>query len=96
MIVKISYSTDLEEVPMEVSKIINSTKQLFSSLERSLTIASQELAEQVNKDDVRTSMVKIEHSLKTIEKLEAKLKDCYSILNGYNDLKEKEKENKAQ
>lgn len=91
MIVKISYSTDLEEVPMEVSKIIGSTKQLFAALDKSLGIASQELADENNKEDVRTPMVKLEQSLKTIEKLEAKLKDCYAILNGYNDVKEKEK-----
>lgn len=91
MIVKITYSTDLEEVPMEVSKILGSTKTLFAALDKSLSIACQELADDSNKEDVRTSMVKIEQSIKTLEKLDAKLKDCYSILNGYSNMKEKDK-----
>lgn len=90
MIVKITYSTDLEEVPMEVSKILASTKSLFAALDKSLSIACQELTDEASKQDVRTPMVKIEQSLKTLEKLDAKLKDCYSILNGYNNVKEKE------
>jgi hypothetical protein len=88
MIVKISYSTDLEEVPMEVSKILGSTKNLFSALDKTLTVACQDLADDNNKEDVRTPMVKIEQSLKTVEKLQAKLKDCYAILEGYNSMKE--------
>ena len=90
MIVKISYSTDLEEVPVEVSKILGSTKTLFAALDKSLAVACQELADETNKEDVRTSMVKIEQSIKTLEKLDAKLKDCYSILNGYTQMKDKE------
>jgi hypothetical protein len=89
MIVKISYSTDLEEVPMEVSKILGSTKSLFAALDKSLSVAVQELADNQTKEDVRTSMVKIEQSIKTLEKLDAKLKDCYAILNGYDDMKKK-------
>lgn len=94
MIVKITYSTDLEEVPMEVSKILSSTKSLFQALDKSLTVACQELADDSNKDDVRTSIVKIEQSIKTLEKLDAKLKDCYSILNGYTNVKQNKKEEK--
>lgn len=92
MIVKITYSADLEEVPMEVSKILNSTKTLFAALDKSLGLACQELADDSSKDDVRTPMVKIEQSIKTLEKLEAKLKDCHSILNGYTQVKDKQKE----
>ena len=91
MIVKISYSTDLEEVPMEVSKILSSTKSLFNALDKSLGIAVQDLADDQNKEDVRTSMVKIEQSIKTLEKLDAKLKDCYAILDGYSGMKEQDK-----
>jgi site-specific recombinase len=91
MIVKITYSTDLEDVPMEVSKILGSTKSLFTALDKSIGIACQELSDETTKEDVRTSMVKIEQCIKTIEKLDAKLKDCYSILNGYTTMKEKEK-----
>ena len=92
MIVKITYSADLEEVPVEVSKILGSTKTLFAALDKSLSVACQELTEDTTGDDVRTPMVKIEQSIKTLEKLEAKLKDCYSILNGYTKVKEKDKE----
>jgi hypothetical protein len=90
MIVKISFSTDLEEVPMEVSKILSSTKHLFSALDKSLAVACDDLNDNNSKDDVRTPMVKIEQSLKTVEKLQAKLKDCYAILEGYNGMKEKQ------
>jgi len=92
MIVKITYSTDLEEVPMEVSKILVSTKNLFAALDKSLGVACQELTDEQSKEDVRAPMVKIEQCLKTVEKLEAKLKDCYSILDGYNKVKESKEE----
>ena len=71
MIVKITYSTDLEEVPMEVSKILISTKNLFAALDKSLGVACQELTDEQSREDVRTPMVKIEQCLKTVEKLEA-------------------------
>ena len=92
MIVKITYSTDLEEVPVEVSKILSSTKSLFAALDKNLSLACQELSDEQNKEDVRTPMVKIEQSIRTIEKLDAKLKDCYSILDGYTNVKKQEEE----
>ena len=81
MIVKITYSVELEDVPMEVSKLIRELKEEFKLLSKDLQIASDELME--NSKDIRTPVAKIDHSLEKIEKLKVKLKDCQAILGGY-------------
>lgn len=88
MIVKITYSVYLEEVPMEVSKLMDSLDDDFKALHKNLKIASDELV--VNSNDVRTPMAKIEHTMKLVEKLQSKLKDCHAILDGYNKVTKKD------
>lgn len=89
MIVKITYSVELEEVPMEVAKLIKDLQNEFKSLSKSLNLASEELEQ--NSEDVRTPIAKIDHTLKSIEKLQVKLKDCQAILDGYARVKQQEK-----
>ena len=86
MIVKITYSVNLEEVPMEVSKLIKDLQEEFKTISRSLEIATEELVQ--NTEDVRTPIAKIEHSIKSVEKLQTKLNDCRAILGGYVRVKE--------
>lgn len=85
MIVKITYSAELEEVPQEVSKVLISIKKESEELFRSLGSSSKELLEEL---DIDASIVKIEKSIKTLEKLSVKLKDSHSILVGYKKLVE--------
>jgi len=88
MIVKITYSVELEDVPMEVSKLIKDLQQEFKTLSKSLDLASQELEQ--NNEDVRTPIAKIDHTLKSMEKIQVKLKDCQAILDGYARVKQQE------
>jgi ribosome recycling factor len=89
MIVKITYSVYLEEVPMEVSKLVDELEKEFKKISKNLNIASDELCS--NEEDVRTPMAKIEHTMKLVEKLQSKLKDCHAILDGYSRVKDKDK-----
>jgi DNA repair exonuclease SbcCD ATPase subunit len=88
MIVKITYSVNLEDVPMEVSKLIKDLQEEFKTLSRSLDLASEELEQ--NSEDVRTPIAKIDHTLKSIEKIQVKLKDCQAILDGYTRVKQQQ------
>lgn len=96
MIVKITYSAELEEVPQEVAKIITAVKKESEELFRSLGSSSKELT---TEKDVKAGLIKLEKSLKVIEKLEAKLKDGHAILSGYLNILEnppKSKEDKQE
>lgn len=93
MIVKITYSAELEEVPAEVAKIITAVKKESEELFRSLGSSSKELA---TEKDVKAGLVKLEKSLRVLEKLEAKLKDTYAILTGYVNLLENPPEKKEE
>ena len=89
MIVKITYSVDLQEVPMEVSDLMKSLDSEFKILSKNLNLASDELV--TNPEDVRTPMAKIDQTMKVVEKLQAKLKDCHAILDGYTKVKDQQK-----
>lgn len=93
MIVKITYSADLEEVPSEVLKIISSVRSESKELFRSLEFSSKELS---TIKDIKATLVKLERSLNLLEKLEAKLKDSHSILNGYVNILENPPENEKE
>lgn len=80
MIVKITYSVDLEEIPTEVSKLLRSVQEESTKFFELLDITAEELSE---KKDINISLLKIEKSLDVFEKLEAKLKDSHAILTGY-------------
>lgn len=84
-IVKITYSAALDEVPQEVSKILISVKKEAEQLFSSLGSSAKELSAE---KDVNASLIKLEKTLKTLEKLEAKLKDSHSILKGYLNILE--------
>lgn len=88
MIVKITYSSDLEEVPMEVSKLLKDLEKQTLQLAKSLP--TKELS--ATEPDIKSSVSKLEHCLASVEKLEAKMKDCHAILNGFLGVKEKQKE----
>lgn len=86
MIVKITYSSDLEEVPKEVYKILQDVEKETLSLSKNM--GSKEL--KPDTADVKTAISKLEHAMSSLEKLEAKIKDCHAILVGFLGVKEKE------
>lgn len=81
MIVKLTYSAELEEVPSEVGKIVDSTVLEMEEVCRDLSSVQNDLTKK--EADVKTALSKIEFTMKFIEKLDTKLKDCQSILSGY-------------
>lgn len=91
MIVKITYSSDLEEVPTEVSKLLQDVEKQVQSLSKKFP--TKELIDE--EPDIRSAVSKLEHSISALEKIEAKVKDCHAILNGFLGVKEKEKESQS-
>jgi hypothetical protein len=85
MIVKITYSSELEEVPSEVSKLLQDVEKQLTALAKKLP--GKELAEQ--EPDIKSAISRLEHSMSGLEKLEAKVKDCHAILVGFLGVKEK-------
>ena len=92
MIVKITYSSDLEEVPTEVSKLLQDVEKQVLSLSKKFP--TKELID--DEPDIRSAVSKLEHSIAALEKIEAKVKDCHAILNGFLGVKEKSEEKEEQ
>jgi len=94
MIVKITYSTDVKDVPQEVVKLLNSLKKEAADLASSIGGVSKEVKESGN--DVRGPILKTEAVMEECDKLLSRLKDCHAILHGYKNLLEQEKNQSAQ
>ena len=90
MIVKLTYSAELEEVPGEVGKIVDSTILEMEDVCRDLSGVQSDLTKK--EADVKTALSKIEFAMKFVEKLDTRLKDCKSILSGYMTVLEQQKE----
>lgn len=88
MIVKITYSSELEDVPQEVSKIL-------IDLEKQISLFAKRLGGKELKQgtiDVKTCVSQLDHSISTFKALEEKLKDCHAILSGFLGVKEKQEQ----
>ena len=90
MIVKLTYSAELDEVPAEVGNIVDATASEMSTLSHELELVANDLTKK--EPDVKTALSKIEFTMKFIEKLDTKLKDCQSILSGYLAVLEQQKQ----
>ena len=91
MIVKLTYSAELDDVPSEVGKIMETTVSEMKTLVQDLDAVAENLTRA--EPDVQTGLSKVKFALKFIEKLDTRLKDCESILSGYaNVLEQQEKE----
>jgi len=88
MIVKLTYSAELEEVPSEVAKIVDSTVLEMEDICRDLSGVHSDLTKK--EADVKTAISKIEFAMKFVEKLDTRLKDCQSILSGYASVLEQQ------
>ena len=93
MIVKLTYSAELEEVPSEVSKIVDSTVEEIEELAKDLRVAQESLSQR-KEPDVKSALAKLKFAMSSLEKLNIKMKDCDSILTGYLGVVEKQAEEK--
>jgi small-conductance mechanosensitive channel len=93
MIVKITYSTDVKNVPQEVFKLLSSLKKEAADLSNSIGESSKEIKS--SSEDVRGSIIKIESAIEECERLLSRLKDSHAIVHGYRNLLEQEKANKS-
>lgn len=73
---KISYTVDIESIPSEVNKLIQT---VFPLLEVS---ANTDIV--VSRDTVLKSIGQIDELRKLLLQVDTRLQDCYSILVGYN------------
>ena len=94
MIVKLTYSAELDDVPSEVGKIMETTVSEMETLVQDLDTVAGNLTRA--EPDVQTGLSKVKFALKFVEKLETRLKDCESILSGYANVIEQQKEQEKQ
>lgn len=97
MQVKISYTAEVEDVPLEVSNILNT-----------LDAQSHELQELINevqtllnsKEPVSLTKIKLKLMSDRLQKMFARLTDCQVILDGYekvtNQTKQQQETNESQ
>lgn len=90
MIVKITYSADVKDIPNEVSKLLDSTSTNLSEVLDDIKSLVKELKR--SEVDVVSSISKIEHDINLLETIDMKLKDSHSILSGYLDLISKQEQ----
>ena len=90
MIVKITYSTDVKDVPQEVCKLLSSLKKETLDLSNSIVDVSKEVKS--SNEDVRSSIIKLEATISDFERVLSRLKDSHAILHGYRNLIEKEEQ----
>tara|TARA_B100000925_G_C21999500_1_gene470548 strand:- start:1806 stop:2087 length:282 start_codon:yes stop_codon:yes gene_type:complete len=76
--VNISYSIDVEEIPTEVDRMLEESKEIFLSATNDLerTIGRNPLEVIENIQDIRKFLVNIDQ----------RLADCSAILSGYIDI----------
>lgn len=91
MRVAISYSTEIEDVPTEIDRLLMFTER--PDIQRSL----KEISELVLKNDCINAMNKITQLRKELGILDYRLRDCGSIISGYvNAVIEEEEPNESE
>lgn len=90
MIVKLTYSAELDEVPSEVASMVDKTSQDLEELLEDLRFVSESLHK--TEPDVASSLSKIKFAMRFVEKLDTRLKDCDSILSGYSNVIEQQEQ----
>ena len=91
MRVNISYSIELEDVPEEVCKLLASERKE----QEKILIEYTNIANAVQSGELGNAIQKLDSVRKTMGKLDARLQDMISILNGLAQV-ENQKENPEQ
>jgi len=79
MRVNISYSIDLEDVPKEVCKLLSSERKE----QEKVLIEYTNITSMLQSGDLVAALQRIDETRKTMGKLDARLQDMISILNGF-------------
>ena len=79
MRVNISYSVDLEEIPESVGKLLKQVELDYSRLNTKFA----SIITCLSSDEVHNATLKIDEMRKELFKIDARMMDCVSILDGY-------------
>lgn len=80
-IVKITYSSNLDDVPKEIAGLLASLQKQLKDISASVKTSSSELL--LEQPNVEVSISKIDDAIAQFDLVDVKLKDCKSILSGY-------------
>ena len=83
MKVKITYTVDLEDVPSEVSALI---ENIQSQMEEFVSEKLEEL-HPITSENIAGTLETIDHVRRSMAKYDERLEDCYAILFGYHQNK---------
>ena len=77
--VVVSYESELEDIPNEVSELILNTKEKLRSLLEEIHVSAAD----ADNGNILESLEKIDNVRKELTKIDVRLLDCSSILSGY-------------
>ena len=86
MRVKITYGINMEEVPEEVSNLLDYAYNKHSMLDSQLEL----IDELVNNEDLDTAIVVINNARRSLVDLDSRLADIESIAHGYTNYQKEE------
>ena len=86
MRVKISYGTEMEEVPEEIYQLFTYVSEKVRNLQRQLELVEESLADR----EIETAMAMMEKMRKTMSSTDMRLSDLTMISAGYLEYKQGE------
>jgi hypothetical protein len=92
MQVKVSYTSDLEDIPDEVANIINTLTTDITNFD----ILIKESVKDLQNSDIVLAKIKMKLCSQKLQKMFARLTDCQVILDGYEKVKNPTQEQKQQ
>jgi hypothetical protein len=92
MQVKVSYTSDLEDVPYEVASISNGLAKEIEKFQKLMQEASNDLHDK----EVVLAKLKLKTGMEKLQKMFARLTDCQVILEGYEKVKNPQNQDQQQ
>jgi hypothetical protein len=92
MQVKVSYTSDLEDVPDEVANISNTLSKDIEKFQKLMQEASVDLSNR----EVVLAKLKLKTGMEKLQKMFARLTDCQVILEGYEKVKNPQNQEQKQ
>jgi hypothetical protein len=92
MQVKVSYTSDLEDVPDEVASISSGLVKEIEKFQKLMQEASNDLHDR----EVVLAKLKLKTGMEKLQKMFARLTDCQVILEGYEKVKNPQNQDQKQ